>query len=104
MRKINRRKIEQSLITCIHGRDPGKLSNLPKWLKPHLKYYLQLKTKEDVGGSGLRIQRGGRQFTWRWKSKYWVNKCLLGPAETVGYRVGSDPPHLAHIICRYLWW
>ena len=24
----------QSWITCIHGRDPGKMSHLPKWLKP----------------------------------------------------------------------
>ena len=48
---------------------------------PHLKYHLQLKTKEDVGGSGLELQGGGRQFTWRWKSK-----CLLGLAEKVGHR------------------
>ena len=30
---------------------------------PHPKYHLQL--KEDVGSSGLGLQRGGRQFTWR---------------------------------------
>ena len=30
----------------------------------HLKYHLQLKTKEDiVGGSDLGLQRGGRQLT-----------------------------------------
>ena len=39
-------------MTCIHEGDPGKLSNLPKWLKPHLKHHLQLKTKKEVGGSG----------------------------------------------------
>ena len=44
-------------------------------------YHLQLKTKEDVGG-GLGLQRGGRQFTWRWKSKCLLNKCLLGQSET----------------------
>ena len=44
----------------------------------HLKYHLQLKTEEDVGGSGLGCQRGGMQFTWRWKSKCLENKCLLG--------------------------
>ena len=26
---------------------------------------LQLKTKEDVVGSGLGLQRGERRFTWR---------------------------------------
>ena len=37
---------------------------------PHLKYHLQLKTKEDVGGGGcgLGLQRGGGQFTGRWKT------------------------------------
>ena len=33
MRQIKSRKSNKSLITCIHGRDPGKLSNTPKWLK-----------------------------------------------------------------------
>ena len=45
---------------------------------PHLKYHLQLKTKEDVGGGALTLQRGGRQFTRSRKSKCLVNKCLLG--------------------------
>ena len=45
---------------------------------PHLKHHLQLTTKEDVSGSGLGLQTGGRQLTWRWKSKCFVHKCLLG--------------------------
>ena len=49
---------------------------------PHFKHHLQQKTKEDVGGSDLGFQRGGRQFTWRWKIKRLVNICLLGSAET----------------------
>ena len=40
-----------------------------------LKYRLQLKAKEDVGGSGLGFQRGRRQFAWRWECEYLVNKC-----------------------------
>ena len=33
------------------------------------------------GGMGLwfeRLRRAAKQFTWRWKSKCLVNKCLLG--------------------------
>ena len=52
----------------------------------HLKYHLQLKTEEDVGGSDLGLQRGRRQFTWRWKSKCFINKCLLGHEEIMGHR------------------
>ena len=77
-------------MICIHEREPRKLSNSPKWKNPHLKYHLQLKTKEDVGDSGLGLERGGREFIWRWKSKGFVNKCLLGQAETMGHRVDSD--------------
>ena len=33
----------------MHMRDPGKLSNSPKWLKSSLKHYLQLKTEEEDG-------------------------------------------------------
>ena len=32
-------------------------------------------------GSGLGLERGGRQFDWRPKGK-----CLLGPSETMGHR------------------
>ena len=52
-------------MTCIQERDPGELSNLPKRLKPSPLYHFQLKTKEDVGGSGLRLQGGVRQLTWK---------------------------------------
>ena len=68
-------KILEDWVTCWNG-----------W-NPHLNYHLQLKTKEDVGGSGLGLQRAGRQFMWRWKSKCLINKCLLGCSETMGHRV-----------------
>ena len=54
----------------------------------HLKYHLQLETKENVEGSGLELQRGERQFTWRWKSKCLVSKCLPCFAKTM--RHGED--------------
>ena len=53
---------------------------------PHLKDYLQLKINENVGGSGLGHQRGGRKFIWRCKSKYLVNKCLMVCELTVEHR------------------
>ena len=59
---MNRRKSNKSLIMYTWER-PGKLSTSPKWLKPSLKYHLQLKTKEDVGGSGLGLQGGGRKWS-----------------------------------------
>ena len=34
MGQINRRKLNKSLVTSIHGRDPGKLSNSLKWFNP----------------------------------------------------------------------
>ena len=52
MRQINRRKSNKSLIICINGKNPGKLSNSPKWQNLYLKHRLQLKAKENVGGSG----------------------------------------------------
>ena len=55
MGQINRGKSNTSLITYIHGRDPGVLTR-QNGQNPHLKYHLQLKTKEDIGGSGLRLQ------------------------------------------------
>ena len=74
---------------CIHGRDSGKLSNSTKWLEPSLKYYLQLKTKDGVGGRGMGLGKGERQFAQRWKRKCLVNKCLLGHAETMEHRVDT---------------
>jgi len=74
VRELNRRRSNKSSIICIHGRDTGKMRNSPKWPSPHIKYHLQLKTKEDVGGSGLGLQSGGRQFSWRRKKKCLVKQ------------------------------
>ena len=60
------------------------LSQLGKWLKPSPKYHLQLKTKEDVEGGSLGLHRGGRQFTWKWRNKCLVNRCLLDQMEKMG--------------------
>lgn len=61
----------------------------------HLKYRLQLQTKEVVGGSGLGLQKGRREFTRIWKSKHLVNRSSPGPAETTGHEwslVSKCPP------------
>lgn len=59
--------------------------------------------KEDIGGSGLGFQRGRKQFTWRWKSKCWANKCLLGQAETMDpeWALISRPFWDSLIACTY---
>lgn len=54
-------------------------------------------------GSGLGLQRGGRQFTWGLKSKCLVNECLLGSAEATGLSglcsLGEAwPPHHTSIL------
>ena len=77
--------------TCIHGRDSGKLSNSTKWLEPSLKYYLQLKTKEGVGGRGMGLRKGERQFAQRWKRKCLKSNYLSGHVETLEHRVDTDP-------------
>lgn len=51
---------------------------------------LALKTKDDVGHIDLGPQSGGRQFTWKQKSKYLVNQCLLDPAERMKPEVDPD--------------
>lgn len=56
-------KIKQSLTTCLHGRNPGKLT-CQNGHSPHLKYHPQLKTKEDVGG-GERGPSEGRKAVHR---------------------------------------
>ena len=56
---------------------PRKLGNSTKWPSCQLKYHLQLKTKKSVGGTGLGFPRGGRQFTWKWKSKCSVDRTLI---------------------------
>ena len=88
--RLTGEKSNKILITCTRGRNLEKLGDLPNDGNPHLKYHLQWKTKEDVRGGGLGLQRGGRQFTWRWQSKYLANTCLLFHPETVGPRVASD--------------
>ena len=81
MKQINWRKSNKILITCTSGRNLEKLGDLPNDWTSHLKYHLQWKTKEDVRGGGLGLQRGGRYFTWIWKSKCLINKSLLGHEE-----------------------
>ena len=44
-------------------RDSGRLNNSPNDWNPHLEYHVQLKKKEDVGGSDLGLPRGKRQST-----------------------------------------
>ena len=43
----------------------------------------------DVEGSGLGLQMGGMSLTWRWKTKYMVNKCVR--PEWGGGREGEGP-------------
>ena len=63
-RQINRKKNKQKFnimyTFCIHGRYPGKLSNPHKWPN-HLKYHLQLKSKEDVGAGGGTVMGGDEE-------------------------------------------
>ena len=47
-----------------------------------LCHHLQPKTKEDVGDDGLGLERVGRQFIERSKSKGLLSKCLLTHIET----------------------
>lgn len=55
------------------------LQNRPK----HLNNHLQLRIKKIVGGRGLSLQRGGGQFTWRWKSK-WLHLMFYIPNSKCG--------------------
>ena len=80
----------QILITCLNGRDPGKLSGLLKLVKPSPSIPSSAKDKRGCGDRGLGLQTGGRQFTWRWQSKCLLNKRLLDHAETAGCRLDSD--------------
>ena len=79
-----------------------------KGRNPLLKFYLQLKTKEDVGGVVWGAE-GGRQFTWSWENRYLVNECLLGQQrqgdteQTLVFGSAElSPPHLALIPWRPL--
>ena len=57
---------QENCVTCQNGQNPP------------LKVPSSAKDTKDVGGSVLGLQKGGRQFTKRWKSQCLVNKCLLG--------------------------
>ena len=50
--------------SCIHGRDPGKLSNSQKCPSHHLKYRSQLKTKERCWGEGASYGRFSGKAQW----------------------------------------
>ena len=65
----------------MHDRGLEKLNISPKW--PKFILYSAKDKRECWGGqTGLGFQREGSQFTWRWRSKYSVNKCLQGDTET----------------------
>lgn len=97
------------MYTQVRSRKTKKCANI---VDPHLKYNLQLKTKEGVVSTGLGTQSGGKQYTWRWKSNYLVNRYLLSPAETIGPERNFDiqtllgsslSTHLSSYY-SYLWW
>ena len=56
-RHVHIRETQENLVTCQESQNPD------------LEHHLQLKTTENAGQSGLRLQRERRQLTWRWKSK-----------------------------------
>lgn len=87
MRQVNTKKWNQSLITCIYERDPGKQSN------SEMAQALILNTisaKDKRGYWRFRLQRIGRQFTRRQKSKCSIHQHLLGQAETRRHRVACE--------------
>ena len=72
----------------------------------HLKYHLQLKTREDVGDSGLGLQRGRRQFIWRCKSKCLLDNFCWASYRECGLRQNFDKmglwvPFLSHHFTLY---
>ena len=50
---------ENQSLTCIHERDPEKLSESPKWLK----YHPQLMIKDDVEGEERQLREVPRKST-----------------------------------------
>ena len=56
---------------------------------PHLNYHLQLKTKEDVGGSGLGLQER-KAIHMEMEKQTFGKQMFAGPAKTVWHRVDSD--------------
>lgn len=70
--------------------------------KLHLKYCPQVKTKEVVGGSGLGLQKGRREFTRRWKSKCLV---YMDTEYSLISKVCLNlPTTQVHTLGRYAWW
>ena len=92
--------------SCMNTMDPGKLSNLLKWVKLISRTIF---TKDNWECSELRLGTWKRRkaIHMRWKIKHMVNKCLLG------HRDKQQTPHLwalpsaAHIWPTFfadLWW
>lgn len=46
---------------------------------PHLKYHLKLKRKEDVGASGLGLQRGRKAIHTEMKKQMFDKQMFAGP-------------------------
>ena len=57
---------------------------------PHLKYHLQLKTREDVGGNGNGTSKGRKAIYLEMEKQMFGKQYLLGQAETMGHKVDSD--------------
>ena len=73
--------MEKDAFTCTCYMD--EVGNKPQMGSPlSLCHHLQPKTKEDVGDDGLGLERVGRQFIERSKSKGLLSKCLLTHIET----------------------
>ena len=51
-KKKKKQKFNNMYTSCIHRTYPENLSYFLKYRNPHLKYCLQLNTKENVGGTG----------------------------------------------------
>ena len=64
------KKTDKNFITYRHGRDPREQTH-QSGQNLHLKDYLQLKTKQDIGGSDLGLRKGGREFPWRENANVW---------------------------------
>lgn len=80
-------KLSSSLLGFSGRENQQKFNDMYTWERKFVKIVealtltlsSALKTKEDVVGRGLELQRRrGRQLTGRGKSKHWANKCLLG--------------------------
>lgn len=66
--------------------------------KPHLKYLPQLKTKEDVGGGGWGLQKGGRRFSRRRRRRRNIGKQTFAGA--MRRRWDTEWPQISLVIAR----